>query len=183
MTRGRDALLHAGLGVFALLVLFPFVWIALAAFKTQIALMVGEVAFTPTLANFRELLFSSTSDYLANFRNSLVIGTGSTMLVLVVSTVIPSIDVTKLVLVLAAVMAVALVAGGAWLWWGQRHAVRQPEMPRAERENWRMPGLALLERPTWSPVRRVAMLILSGYLVLAIILLAVKATQLALGHH
>ena len=86
MTRGRDALLHAGLGVFALLVLFPFVWIALAAFKTQIALMVGEVAFTPTLANFRELLFSSTSDYLANFRNSLVIGTGSTMLVLVVST-------------------------------------------------------------------------------------------------
>ena len=103
-------------------------------------------------------------------------------LVLVVSTVIPTIDVTKLVLVLAAVMAVVLVAGGIWLWWGQRREARQPEMSRAERENWRMPGLALLERPTWSPVRRVAMLTLSAYLVLAVILLAVKATQLALGH-
>jgi multiple sugar transport system permease protein len=84
--RTRGALLHGGLLGAALLVLFPFVWIALAAFKTQIALMVGEVAFTPTLANFRELLFSSTSDYLANFHNSLVIASASTALVLVVST-------------------------------------------------------------------------------------------------
>ena len=83
---GRAALLHAGLVAAALIVLFPFVWIALAAFKTQIALTMGQVAFTPTLANFRELLFSSTSDYVANFRNSLVIGLGSTTLVLVVST-------------------------------------------------------------------------------------------------
>ena len=45
-----------------------------------------------------------------------------------------------------------------------------------------MPALALLERPRWSTGRRVAMLTLSGYLVLAIILLVVKAVQLALGH-
>jgi multiple sugar transport system permease protein len=62
------------------------VWIGLAAFKTQISLMIGAVAFSPTLANFRELLFSSTSDYLVNFRNSLVIATASTLIVLVVST-------------------------------------------------------------------------------------------------
>lgn len=82
----RAVPVHLGLIAAALIVLFPFVWIALAAFKTQIALLLGQVAFAPTLANFRELLFSSTSDYIANFRNSLVIATGSTILTLVVAT-------------------------------------------------------------------------------------------------
>jgi multiple sugar transport system permease protein len=84
--RVRAAGVHAGLVAGAVLVVFPFAWIALAAFKTQIALMIGEVAFTPTLSNFDELLFSSTSDYLANFRNSLVVATASTVIVLVVAT-------------------------------------------------------------------------------------------------
>ena len=79
-------LLHAALIGCALIVLGPFAWIALAGFKTQISLMLGEVAFTPTLANFQELLFSSTSDYMANFGNSLIIATGSTVIVLVVAT-------------------------------------------------------------------------------------------------
>jgi multiple sugar transport system permease protein len=84
--RGRAAALHVALFTAALIVLFPFVWISAAAFKTQIALMLGQVTFTPTLANFRELLFSISSDYLANFGNSLVVATGSTLLVLVAST-------------------------------------------------------------------------------------------------
>jgi len=78
--------LHAGLILSALIVLFPFVWIALAALKTQISLMIGEVAFTPTLANFQEVLFSGASDYLANYRNSLIVASGSTLLVLVIAT-------------------------------------------------------------------------------------------------
>lgn len=84
--RARHLAVHAGLAAAALVVLFPFVWIALAAFKTQIALTIGQVLFTPTLMHFHELLFSSTSDYLANFVNSLIVATGSTVLVLVVST-------------------------------------------------------------------------------------------------
>ena len=82
----RSVAVHAGLVVAAIIVVFPFVWIALAAFKTQISLMIGEVAFTPTLANFREVLFSGTSDYLANYRNSLVVASASTLIVLVVAT-------------------------------------------------------------------------------------------------
>jgi multiple sugar transport system permease protein len=78
--------LHAGLILSAVIVLFPFVWIALAAIKTQISLMIGEVAFTPTLANFQEVLFSGASDYLANYRNSLIVASGSTLLVLVIGT-------------------------------------------------------------------------------------------------
>jgi Mn2+ and Fe2+ transporters of the NRAMP family len=102
-------------------------------------------------------------------------------MVLVISTVVPSVDVNRLVVVLGSVMVLALLAGGAWTWRGQKAAVREPEVSRAERENWRMPALALLERPKWSAGRRVAMIVMGGYLVLAVALLAVKAVQLALG--
>jgi multiple sugar transport system permease protein len=70
----------------AVLVLFPFAWIALAAFKTQIALLSGAVAFRPVWSNFHEVLFSRTSEYLANFGNSLVVGLASTAVVLAVAT-------------------------------------------------------------------------------------------------
>ncbi len=82
----RATATHAALLVAAIIVLFPFVWIALAAFKTQISLMIGEVLFTPTLAHFDEVLFSGASDYLANYRNSLIIATASTLIVLTVAT-------------------------------------------------------------------------------------------------
>jgi Mn2+/Fe2+ NRAMP family transporter len=102
-------------------------------------------------------------------------------LILVVTTVLPSIDVTKLIIVLGSSMALALAVGGVWIWRGQRGVVREPEVSRAERENWRMPALALLERPKWSMGRRIAMLVMAGYLVLAVALLAVKAVQIAIG--
>jgi hypothetical protein len=85
--------------------------------------------------------------------------------------------------VLGSVMAGVLGAGAIWLSLTHKGAAPMPEMSRAERENWRMPALALLERPKWSAARRIAMLTLSGYLVLAIILLAVKAGELAIGRH
>jgi hypothetical protein len=44
-----------------------------------------------------------------------------------------------------------------------------------------MPALVLLERPKWSLPRRIAMVAMSAYLVVAVALLAVKAIQLALG--
>ncbi|GAC1473764.1 MAG: Nramp family divalent metal transporter [Candidatus Dormibacteraceae bacterium] len=101
-------------------------------------------------------------------------------LVLVVTTVIPTIDVSRLVVILGFGMTVLFAGGGLWLWLTQRKAEPVPEVSRAEKENWRMPALALLERPKMSPVRRIAMLTLSGYLVVAIALLVVKAVELAL---
>jgi multiple sugar transport system permease protein len=77
---------HAALLAMAAVVLFPFLWIAAAAFKTQISLLMGHVAFTPVLLNFHEVLFSRTSEYLHNFKNSLIVGAASTALVLAVAT-------------------------------------------------------------------------------------------------
>jgi NRAMP (natural resistance-associated macrophage protein)-like metal ion transporter len=101
-------------------------------------------------------------------------------LILVVSTVFPSVDVTRLVVILSSALAVALIGGGAWLWFTGRKVDPPPRISKAEKVNWRMPGLALLERPPWSLGRTIAMFTLSGYLVVAIVLLVVKAVQLAI---
>ena len=78
--------MHGVLALCALIVIAPVAWIAVAAFKTQIALLMGRVWFAPTWANFDELLFSRSSDYLANFVNSLMVATASTILVAILST-------------------------------------------------------------------------------------------------
>jgi hypothetical protein len=44
-----------------------------------------------------------------------------------------------------------------------------------------MPPLALLNRPTWSHGRKIAMFALRMYLAVAVLLLIVKAIQLAVG--
>ena len=82
----RSLGMHAILVLCAVAVVLPVVWIAFAALKTQIALLRGDVLFTPYLGNFHELLFSRTSDYIAHFGNSLLIASVSTVLVLFVST-------------------------------------------------------------------------------------------------
>jgi multiple sugar transport system permease protein len=82
----RTVLLHAVLVACAAIVIVPAMWIALAAFKTQIALLRGDVLFQPYLGNFDELLFSRSADYGAHFANSVIVATSATALVLVVAT-------------------------------------------------------------------------------------------------
>jgi multiple sugar transport system permease protein len=79
---GRNLVPHPILALATLVVLLPFVWIALAAFKTQIALLLGTVLFAPTLHNFEEVLASKASDYLLNFGNSVMVAGASTALVI-----------------------------------------------------------------------------------------------------
>jgi NRAMP (natural resistance-associated macrophage protein)-like metal ion transporter len=102
-------------------------------------------------------------------------------MILVVSTVFPTIDVTRLLLVLGSVALGVVTAGSIWLWFSRRGATAPPELSRAERENWRMPALALLERPKWSLPTRIAMSTMAGYIILAVLFLVVKAVQLAIG--
>ena len=103
-------------------------------------------------------------------------------LVLVISTVFPSINVTVLVIALGIALSVVVLAAAGWLVWSARRAEPILELPRAEKENWRMPALALLERPTWSVPKRIAMLTMVGYIVLAVVFLAIKAVQIAVFH-
>ena len=101
--------------------------------------------------------------------------------ILVITTVFTTIDVVRLALVLLGFVVLGTIGAGLFGWRGERPASAYTKMSREERQNWRMPALALLERPPWSPVRRVAIIALSAYLVLAIVMLAVKAVELAIG--
>ncbi|MEP6701957.1 MAG: carbohydrate ABC transporter permease [Betaproteobacteria bacterium] len=84
--RFRVAGVHGVLVVCALIVILPVVWIALAAFKTQIALLRGDWLFKPWFGNFDELLFSKSADYFAHFGNSVLVASVSTVLVLAIAT-------------------------------------------------------------------------------------------------
>src|SRR5487761_785363 len=103
-------------------------------------------------------------------------------LILVISTLVPSINVTTLVVVLSSIVGVVIVVATGLIVLDAAKSPKQPEMSHAEKENWRMPALAFLQRPQWSTGRRVAILTLRGYLVVAVALLVVKAVQLALHH-
>lgn len=72
--------IHAALLVSAAIVLVPVIWTVAAGFRTQISLLMGEVAFSPVLFNFHEVLFSKTSEFLINYRNSIIVGVASTVL-------------------------------------------------------------------------------------------------------
>lgn len=63
----------------AVLTLGPFLWIALASFKTQIALLMGTVKFTPVAMNYEEVLFGNTSTFARNFLNSIIVASVSTL--------------------------------------------------------------------------------------------------------
>ena len=74
------------LGLALVVVVGPFLWIAVASFKQPIAILSGTWSFTPTLDNYADVLFSRRSDFLAGVRNSLIVATASTAIVLVVGT-------------------------------------------------------------------------------------------------
>jgi NRAMP (natural resistance-associated macrophage protein)-like metal ion transporter len=108
-------------------------------------------------------------------------------LILMATTVFPSLNVDSVALVLGALIVLgSLAAGTAALAPGRRARRRALAAERgAEAEgrgSWRMPQLALLERPVWSRGRTLTMWALRSYLVVAVVLLFVKAVQLGTGH-
>lgn len=78
--------IHLVLVICALIVLTPVAWTVAAGFRTQISLLMGSLAFSPIWANFQEVLFSKTSDFLLNYRNSIIVGVLSTVLCVAVAT-------------------------------------------------------------------------------------------------
>jgi Mn2+/Fe2+ NRAMP family transporter len=101
-------------------------------------------------------------------------------LILIISTIFSTIDVTKLVAVLTAMLAVSMVVASVLI---LRSHTRPPQMSAEDKANWRMPALALLQPAQWSLGRRVAILAMQAYLGVAVLLLIVKAVQIAVGHH
>jgi len=117
-------------------------------------------------------------------------------LVLTAATLFPHLTGGQLAALLAGGVALGGlgVAGWALARLRPRRAARRglPADPEAEldtgvvlaaqRMTWRMPPLAALPKPVWSPGRKLGMLTLRLYLVIAVSLVIVKIVQLSLGH-
>ena len=114
--------------------------------------------------------------------------------VLTATTLFPHIDVTLLTEILFAAIGVGLAAAAAYLARDRRRAPGQLDLPagakrrraqrsdRDQRNGWTMPPLELLSRPVWSRTRKIGMVTLRGYLLIAVLMLIVKAIEVSLGH-
>jgi NRAMP (natural resistance-associated macrophage protein)-like metal ion transporter len=112
-------------------------------------------------------------------------------LILMATTVFSTLNVDAIALVLGAVIVAGFLALGAFVALPAQRRKRLEAARRAaaatprhavRRETWRMPQLALLERPVWSRGRTAAMWTLRIYLVAAVLLLIVKAVEIGGGH-
>ncbi len=117
-------------------------------------------------------------------------------LVLAVTTFFPAVDVRVLVFTMTAVLAGVLVSAlavslarsakgkvsGAVAASSAVRSLDERKQQVGDRYSWRMPPLSKLSKPVWSPVRKLGMLTLRLYLVLAVVMLVIKAVRLAMGH-
>ena len=145
-------------------------------------LLPSATVFLLLLCNDREVLGPWTNPPWLNAIASLIIGVLVELsLILMISTLFPSINVTQMFLVLSLVLLATFAVMALYV--RRNRAVASVELsrvPRERRSTWTMPPLALLERPAFSPGRKAGMLMLRGYLVVAVLLLVVKTIQL--GH-
>jgi len=199
----KDAPLFYGcyaffLAVAATVVLIPGAPLGLITEGVQAlagVLLPSAAVFLVLLCNDRDVLGPWVNRPWLNAVAGVIIG-GLVLLslVLTAATLFPSLSGGQLT---------ALVAGGAaaglagTLVWAVDHwrAARRAGLPgdpeeeldtgvvlQAERLTWRMPPLPELPRPRWSPGRRLGLLALRGYLVVAVGLVVVKIVELSLAH-
>ena len=102
-------------------------------------------------------------------------------LVLTITTLFPSVSVGQLAVGGGVALGVGLAAMGIVSLRSAAPAPPDPAGPRVPKEQWTMPPAALLSRPQWSRGRHIAMMALGGYMVVALVMLIVKAVQLAGG--
>jgi Mn2+/Fe2+ NRAMP family transporter len=142
--------------------------------------------FLLMLCNDREVLGPWTNPGWLKALASVIVGVLILLsLILTVNTIFPSINVTSLAEGGGGAVAVVLAGMGvAALRARPRSAAAMSLVDAGQdvpREQWTMPPATLLSRPQFSGLRRLAMLGLGGYMVIALIMLFVKSIQLATG--
>ncbi|MGH3284712.1 MAG: NRAMP family divalent metal transporter [Streptosporangiaceae bacterium] len=170
----------------AAVVLIPGAPLGLMTTAVQVlagVLLPSAIVFLLLLCNDRAVL----GPWVNSLRQNLVAGVIVAALVLLsliltVTTVLPKLPLGPFA---AGCAAAGLIGVGGF---GLASARSRPKSAPAaargseQRHTWRMPPLATMAPPTWSRAQRIGMYLLRGYLVLAVVLLAVKVAQLAGGH-
>jgi len=170
----------------AIIVLLPGAPLGLITTGVQAlagVLLPSATVFLLLLCNDREVLGPWVNRPWLNVVASFIVAVLLVMsLVLMLTTLFSRIDVTVLAEVLGGVLVAAYLGVGVVILLTRSRRSPAPPMPIERRATWRMPALNLLERPTWSRGRLVGMYLLRIYLVIAVLLLLVKAIELGVHH-
>lgn len=154
-------------------------------------LLPSATVFLLLLCNDREVLGPWANTLATNIVSSVIIGALVLLSLILTATVIfPNLSARAIILIIVGGSAVGILIGGYLLLQGR---MRSPERPArlsaAEREelarrrsNWRMPPLVMLKRPVMSKQRKVGMLALRGYLLVAFALVIVKIVEVSISH-
>ena len=146
-------------------------------------LLPSASVFLLLLCNDREVLGPWVNPLWLNMLASVIVGV-LVMLsgTLVATTLFTHLNAAVTLAWLAAILAAGLTAAAIRL-----RIVRKRQGPRvrpgagmsrAQRNNWRMPPLALLKPVDWSPGTKLSVLLLRAYMVVAVVLLVVAAVRL-----
>ena len=168
------------------IVLIPHTPLGLVTTSVQAlagVLLPSVTIFLIILCNDAHVLGPWVNKTWLNVLASVIVGTLFVLSgILVATTAVPSVNVVILSIVLGAVLIAGLGLLGASALLSRRRGEPTERPPAGERETWTMPPLALLEKPVWSRRRRLALRLMWLYVLTTVVLLAVKAIELGLGH-
>ncbi len=139
--------------------------------------------FLLMLSNDREVLGPWANPGWLKALASLIVGTLIVLsLILTITTLFPSINVGDLAAGGAVALVLALGVLGLVAYRNRGGSATEAKLAGdVPKEQWTMPPAALLSRPRWSRARHTAMLALGSYMVVALVMLIVKAVQLGGG--
>ena len=180
---------YAGLvGAAAAVVLIPGSPLGLLTEGVQVlagVLLPSATVFLLLLCNDKAVLGPWVNGRKTNLFTSVVVAVLVTLsVVLTASVLFPAITAGQIVTIIIACAAASALAGVVALARRLRagSAARLP-FDRAARAGWRMPPLALLDRPAMSTGRKIGMSALRLYLAVAVILVVVRIVELAVAGH
>src|SRR5215467_72057 len=190
--KGFYAMYAALIALAAAIVLIPGSPLGLFTVGVQVlagVLLPSATVFLLLLCNDKEVLGPWVNGLRTNILAVIVVGV-LVMLsaILMTSVVFGTLSVGQVLAIVAACLAAAALTGGFLLFrrWLAGRAIPASQRPlapvdRKNRENWRMPPLAMLAPVRMSVSRRVAMSAMWAYLAAAIALVIVRVVQIALG--
>jgi Mn2+/Fe2+ NRAMP family transporter len=186
-------LVYAGLiAVAAVIVLIPGSPLGLFTEGVQVlagVLLPSATLFLLLMCNDRAVLGPWVNGRATNVFTGTVIAVLIMLsLILTASVAFPKISAEQILVIMAGYAALAVVAGIALLvrsrLSGRLTAGQQPEaapLDRGSRETWRMPRLTMLEPAPMSQARKVGLVVMWAYLVLAMGVVVFRVVSIALG--
>jgi Mn2+/Fe2+ NRAMP family transporter len=189
--KGFYAIYAALIGAAAAVVLIPGSPLGLLTEGVQVlagVLLPSATVFLLLLCNDKAVLGPWVNGRRTNLFTAAVVAVLVTLSVILTASVLfPAITAGQIFAIMACCGAVTALAAG----YAAVRRLRAPaaaaatgpaEPGQADRDNWRMPPLSLLQRPVMSAGRKIGMGALRLYLGAAMVLVIVKIVQLAIGH-